>query len=93
MHLVRDRVTRFSKGYAFDEYKEERSVVRASRDANKLVVDQSELFVDFGQEKTPKGWIAHRLGRWAGGQEGVWSDAVRWEGQTLPQTHHTFLPP
>lgn len=38
LRLVRDIVTGFSKRYAFVEYKEERSVVRARRDANKLVV-------------------------------------------------------
>uniref|UniRef100_A0A8C6TUM2 U11/U12 small nuclear ribonucleoprotein 35 kDa protein n=1 Tax=Neogobius melanostomus TaxID=47308 RepID=A0A8C6TUM2_9GOBI len=62
LRLVRDIVTGFSKGYAFIEYKEERSVLKAWRDGNKLVVDQHEVFVDMEQERTLKGWVPRRLG-------------------------------
>ncbi|XP_028828627.1 U11/U12 small nuclear ribonucleoprotein 35 kDa protein isoform X2 [Denticeps clupeoides] len=82
LRLVRDIVTGFSKGYAFVEYKEERSVVRAQRDAFRLVVDQHELFVDFEQERTLKGWIPRRLGGGQGGKKE--SGQLRFGGRDRP---------
>ncbi|KAM4620264.1 U11/U12 small nuclear ribonucleoprotein 35 kDa protein [Polymixia lowei] len=82
LRLVRDIVTGFSKGYAFIEYKEERSIVRARRDANKLVVDQHELFVDFEQERTLKGWVPRRLGGGQGGKKE--SGQLRFGGKDRP---------
>lgn len=82
LRLVRDIVTGFSKGYAFIEYKEERSVVRARRDANKLVVDQHEVFVDFEQERTLKGWVPRRLGGGLGGKKE--SGQLRFGGRDRP---------
>ncbi|XP_036385788.1 U11/U12 small nuclear ribonucleoprotein 35 kDa protein [Megalops cyprinoides] len=91
LRLVRDVVTGFSKGYAFVEYKEERSVVRARRDANKLVVDQHELFVDFEQERTLKGWIPRRLGGGQGGKKE--SGQLRFGGRDRPFRKPLNLPP
>lgn len=82
LRLVRDIVTGFSKGYAFIEYKEERSVTRARRDANKLVVDQHEVFVDFEQERTLKGWVPRRLGGGLGGKKE--SGQLRFGGRDRP---------
>ncbi|XP_051256633.1 U11/U12 small nuclear ribonucleoprotein 35 kDa protein [Dicentrarchus labrax] len=82
LRLVRDIVTGFSKRYAFIEYKEERAVVRARRDANKLVVDQHELFVDFEQERTLKGWVPRRLGGGQGGKKE--SGQLRFGGRDRP---------
>lgn len=82
LRLVRDIVTGFSKRYAFVEYKEERSVVRARRDANKLVVDQQEVFVDFEQERTLKGWVPRRLGGGQGGKKE--SGQLRFGGRDRP---------
>ncbi|XP_068600841.1 U11/U12 small nuclear ribonucleoprotein 35 kDa protein [Brachionichthys hirsutus] len=82
LRLVRDIVTGFSKRYAFVEYKEQRSVVRARRDANKLLVDQHELFVDFEQERTLKGWIPRRLGGGQGGKKE--SGQLRFGGRDRP---------
>ncbi|KAK2828633.1 hypothetical protein Q5P01_019667 [Channa striata] len=82
LRLVRDIVTGFSKGYAFIEYKEERSVVRARRDANKLVVDQHEVFVDFEQERSLKGWVPRRLGGGQGGKKE--SGQLRFGGRDRP---------
>lgn len=82
LRLVRDTVTGFSKGYAFIEYKEERAVMRARRDANKLVVDQHELFVDFEQERTLKGWVPRRLGGGQGGKKE--SGQLRFGGRDRP---------
>lgn len=61
--LVRDLVTGFSKRYAFVEFEDEHSVSRAYREANKMELDGSELFVDYECERTLKGWIPRRLGR------------------------------
>lgn len=82
LRLVRDIVTGFSKGYAFIEYKEERAVVRARREANKVVVDQHELFVDFEQERTLKGWVPRRLGGGQGGKKE--SGQLRFGGKDRP---------
>ncbi|KAM8900395.1 U11/U12 small nuclear ribonucleoprotein 35 kDa protein [Spinachia spinachia] len=82
LRLVRDIVTGFSKGYAFIEYKEERSVVRARREANKLVVDQHEVFVDFEQERALKGWVPRRLGGGQGGKKE--SGQLRFGGRDRP---------
>lgn len=82
LRLARDIVTGFSKRYAFIEYKEERSVVRARRDANKLVVDQHEVFVDFEQERTLKGWVPRRLGGGQGGKKE--SGQLRFGGRDRP---------
>lgn len=82
LRLVRDIVTGFSKGYAFIEYKEERSIVRARRDASKLVVDQHEVFVDFEQERTLTGWVPRRLGGGQGGKKE--SGQLRFGGRDRP---------
>ncbi|KAM3869180.1 U11/U12 small nuclear ribonucleoprotein 35 kDa protein [Diretmus argenteus] len=82
LRLVRDIVTGLSKRYAFVEYKEERSVLRARRDASKLVVDQHELFVDFEQERTLKGWVPRRLGGGQGGKKE--SGQLRFGGKDRP---------
>ncbi|XP_028322885.1 U11/U12 small nuclear ribonucleoprotein 35 kDa protein [Gouania willdenowi] len=82
LRLVRDLVTGFSKGYAFIEYKEERSVSRARREANKLVVDQHEVFVDFEQERTLRGWVPRRMGGGLGGKKE--SGQLRFGGRDRP---------
>jgi len=82
LRLVRDIVTGFSKRYAFVEYNEERSIVRARREAYKLVVDQSEIFVDFEQERTLKGWVPRRLGGGQGGKKE--SGQLRFGGKDRP---------
>ena len=43
--------------------------MKAWRDANKMVVDQHELFVDFELERTLQGWIPRRLGGGLGGKK------------------------
>ncbi|XP_072302242.1 U11/U12 small nuclear ribonucleoprotein 35 kDa protein [Eucyclogobius newberryi] len=82
LRLARDIVTGFSKRYAFVEYKEERSVNRAWREADKLVLDQHELFVDMEQERTLKGWVPRRLGGGQGGNKG--SGQLRFGGRDRP---------
>ncbi|KAK3549618.1 hypothetical protein QTP86_005364 [Hemibagrus guttatus] len=90
LRLVRDAVTGFSKGYAFIEYKEERSLMRAWRDGNKMVVDQHELFVDFEQERTLQGWIPRRLGGGLGGKKE--SGQLRFGGRDRPFRRPINLP-
>ncbi|XP_023667887.1 U11/U12 small nuclear ribonucleoprotein 35 kDa protein [Paramormyrops kingsleyae] len=90
LRLVKDIVTGFSKGYAFLEYKEERSVVRARREANKLVVDQHEVFVDFEQERTLEGWIPRRKGGGQGGKKE--SGQLRFGGRDRPFRKPINLP-
>lgn len=82
LRLVRDVVTGFSKGYAFIEYKEERSLMKAWRDANKMVIDQHEIFVDFELERTLQGWIPRRLGGGLGGKKE--SGQLRFGGRDRP---------
>ncbi|KAL4658243.1 U11/U12 small nuclear ribonucleoprotein 35 kDa protein [Arapaima gigas] len=90
LRIVRDVVTGFSKGYAFIEYKDERSVTRARREANKLVVDQQELFVDFEQERTLEGWIPRRKGGGLGGKKE--SGQLRFGGRDRPFRKPISLP-
>ncbi|XP_070619174.1 U11/U12 small nuclear ribonucleoprotein 35 kDa protein [Erythrolamprus reginae] len=90
IRLVRDLVTGFSKGYAFIEYKEERALLKAHRDANKLVVDQREVFVDFELERTLKGWIPRRLGGGFGGKKE--SGQLRFGGRDRPFRKPINLP-
>ncbi|XP_010133564.1 PREDICTED: U11/U12 small nuclear ribonucleoprotein 35 kDa protein isoform X2 [Buceros rhinoceros silvestris] len=90
IRLVRDLVTGFSKGYAFIEYKEERALLKAHRDANRLVIDQHEIFVDFELERTLKGWIPRRLGGGFGGKKE--SGQLRFGGRDRPFRKPINLP-
>ncbi|KAM6423475.1 U11/U12 small nuclear ribonucleoprotein 35 kDa protein isoform 1-T3 [Liasis olivaceus] len=90
IRLVRDLVTGFSKGYAFIEYKEERALMKAHRDANKLIIDQREIFVDFELERTLKGWIPRRLGGGFGGKKE--SGQLRFGGRDRPFRKPINLP-
>ncbi|CAM5161993.1 unnamed protein product [Eretmochelys imbricata] len=90
IRLVRDLVTGCSKGYAFIEYKEERALLKAHRDANRLVIDQHEIFVDFELERTLKGWIPRRLGGGFGGKKE--SGQLRFGGRDRPFRKPINLP-
>ncbi|XP_015669152.1 U11/U12 small nuclear ribonucleoprotein 35 kDa protein [Protobothrops mucrosquamatus] len=90
IRLVRDLVSGFSKGYAFIEYKEERALLKAHRDANKLIIDQREIFVDFELERSLKGWIPRRLGGGFGGKKE--SGQLRFGGRDRPFRKPINLP-
>ncbi|XP_075399554.1 U11/U12 small nuclear ribonucleoprotein 35 kDa protein-like [Tenrec ecaudatus] len=90
LRLVRDLVTGFSKGYAFIEYKEERSLLNAYRDADGLVIDQHEIFVDYVLERTLKGWIPRRLEGGLGGKKE--SGQLRFGGRGRPFRKPINLP-
>ncbi|XP_036592650.1 U11/U12 small nuclear ribonucleoprotein 35 kDa protein [Trichosurus vulpecula] len=90
LRLVRDVVTGFSKHYAFIEYREERSLLKAYRDANGLVIDQHEIFVDYELERILKGWIPRRLGGGFGGKKE--SGQLRFGGRDRPFRKPINLP-
>lgn len=90
IRLVRDIITGFSKGYAFIEYKQENAIKKAYRDANKLVIDQNEIYVDYEQERMLKGWIPRRLGGGFGGKKE--SGQLRFGGRDRPFRKPINLP-
>ncbi|KAM4808949.1 U11/U12 small nuclear ribonucleoprotein 35 kDa protein [Rhinophrynus dorsalis] len=90
IRLVRDFITGFSKGYAFIEYKQENAIMKAHRDANKLVIDQREIFVDYELERNLKGWIPRRLGGGFGGKKE--SGQLRFGGRDRPFRKPINLP-
>ncbi|XP_053556482.1 U11/U12 small nuclear ribonucleoprotein 35 kDa protein [Bombina bombina] len=90
LRLVRDLVTGFSKGYAFIEYQKESAIIKAYRDANKLVIDKNEIFVDYELERRLKGWIPRRLGGGFGGKKE--SGQLRFGGRDRPFRKPINLP-
>ncbi|XP_075689988.1 U11/U12 small nuclear ribonucleoprotein 35 kDa protein isoform X2 [Rhinoderma darwinii] len=90
IRLVRDFITGFSKGYAFIEYKQEHAIKKAYRDANKLVIDQHEVFVDYELERNLKRWIPRRLGGGFGGKKE--SGQLRFGGRDRPFRKPINLP-
>ncbi|KAL5167693.1 U11/U12 small nuclear ribonucleoprotein [Glycine soja] len=67
LRLVRDIVTGASRGYAFVEYETEREMRRAYMDAHHLIVDDSEIIVDYNRQQLMPGWIP-RSGKKESGQ-------------------------
>lgn len=64
MRLIRDIITNFSRGYAFIEYETEKEAEHAVHRADKKVIDEKIIFVDFECERLLPGWIPRRLGNW-----------------------------
>jgi U11/U12 small nuclear ribonucleoprotein SNRNP35 len=69
IRLVRDIVTGHSRCYAFVEFNEERSAIRAERDGHLMEIDGREILVDFELERTLPGWVPRRLGGGFGGKK------------------------
>ena len=69
VRIVRDIITGHSRCYAFVEFKEERSAVRAERDGHGMEIDGHEVLVDFELERTLPGWIPRRFGGGFGGKK------------------------
>ncbi|KAM4051723.1 U11/U12 small nuclear ribonucleoprotein 35 kDa protein isoform 1-T2 [Anomaloglossus baeobatrachus] len=90
IRLIRDFITGFSKCYAFIEYKQEQAIKKAYRDANRLVIDQREVFVDFELERSLKGWVPRRLGGGFGGKKE--SGQLRFGGRDRPFRKPINLP-
>lgn len=82
LRLVRDIVTGYSRCYAFIEYEKSGSASRAERHADKMILDEKEIFVDFECERTMKGWIPRRLGGGIGGKKE--SGQLRFGGKDRP---------
>ena len=82
LRLVRDIVTGHSRCYAFIEYVKSSAASRAERSADKMILDEKEIFVDFECERTLKGWIPRRLGGGIGGKKE--SGQLRFGGKDRP---------
>lgn len=82
LRLVRDIVTGHSRCYAFIEYEKPSAATRAERHADKMILDDMEIFVDFECERTMKGWIPRRLGGGIGGKKE--SGQLRFGGKDRP---------
>ncbi|KAG5002439.1 hypothetical protein AAZX31_08G355400 [Glycine max] len=80
--LVRDIVTGASRGYAFVEYETEREMRRAYMDAHHLIVDDSEIIVDYNRQQLMPGWIPRRLGGGLSGKKE--SGQLRFGGKEKP---------
>ncbi|XP_057668478.1 U11/U12 small nuclear ribonucleoprotein 35 kDa protein-like [Diorhabda carinulata] len=80
--LVKDIVTGMPKGYAFIEYENESSAEDAYREANKMNIEGSVIFVDFECGRLLKGWKPRRLGGGFGGQKE--SGQLRFGGRDRP---------
>lgn len=62
LRLVRDIVTGRSKQYAFIEYKTSKMALNAYMCCKTLVLNDTEVFVDFECERILPGWKPRRLG-------------------------------
>ena len=82
LRLIRDIVTGHSRCYGFIEYEKPSAATRAERHADKMILDDMEIFVDFESERTMKGWIPRRLGGGIGGKKE--SGQLRFGGKDRP---------
>ncbi|KXS17419.1 RNA-binding domain-containing protein [Gonapodya prolifera JEL478] len=62
VHLVTDKLTGKSRGYAFVEFRRERDFAAAYRDADGMKIDGRRVMVDIERGRTVKGWRPRRLG-------------------------------
>jgi len=82
MRLVRDVVTKKSRGYAFVEYEHEKDFVQAYTRMNKAVIDGCSILVEYERERVMKGWKPRRLGGGLGGRKE--SGQLRFGGRDRP---------
>jgi U11/U12 small nuclear ribonucleoprotein SNRNP35 len=82
LRLIRDIVTGYSKGYAFVTYDNKKSFERAWRDANKILIDGSQILVDHERERVMRGWVPRRLGGGLSGKKE--SGQLRFGGRDKP---------
>ncbi|XP_050435473.1 U11/U12 small nuclear ribonucleoprotein 35 kDa protein-like isoform X1 [Adelges cooleyi] len=69
LRLVKDIVTGMSKRYAFIEYKTPEMALNAYKKCNSLVLNNSEILVDFECGRLLPGWKPRRLGGGFGGKK------------------------
>lgn len=67
--LVRDVITGFSRGYAFVEYIDKKSVVKAVDGNYNITLHNSKLLLDYEHGRTLKNWVPRRLGGGFGGKK------------------------
>jgi len=60
--VVRNIVTGESKGYAFVEFEEEKSAKEAYKHANRSLILNRPILVDYERSRTMEGWVPRRLG-------------------------------
>ncbi|KAK4516463.1 Oxysterol-binding protein 4 [Mucor velutinosus] len=67
--VVRNQVTGLSQGYGFVSFKLEKDARRAYKEANRSVLDDHVILVDFERSRVMKDWIPRRLGGGFGGKK------------------------
>lgn len=82
IRLVRDIVTKVSKGYAFVEYHHRCDFERALEDAHHRLLDGRKLLVDYERSRLMPGWKPRRLGGGLGGRKE--SGQLRFGGREYP---------
>jgi len=82
LRLVRNVVTQSSRRYAFIEYEHECGFERAYNRAHRLMLDGSQIIVDFERERLMTGWKPRRLGGGLGGKKE--SGQLRFGGRDRP---------
>ena len=82
LRLVRDLVTGFSRCYGFIEYSDHHIAYDAQKHADKTILDEKEIYVDFECERTLKGWVPRRLGGGIAGKKE--SGQLRFGGKNRP---------
>ncbi|EPS72263.1 hypothetical protein M569_02496, partial [Genlisea aurea] len=82
LQLVRHIVTGASRGYAFVEFKTEKEMRRAYKEAHHTFIDDSEIIVDYNRQQLMPGWIPRRLGGGLGGKKE--SGQLRFGGRERP---------
>lgn len=69
IHLIKDIVTGYSKGYCFVEYRKERDAEYAMRESTGLQINGCPVLVDWEAGHRVKGWVPRRLGGGWGGRK------------------------
>lgn len=82
LRLVRDKVTGYSRGYAFITFERSYAFRHAYLDAHHLIIDGRQIIVDFERERICEGWIPRRLGGGLGGRKE--SGQLRFGGREKP---------
>ncbi|CAG8599977.1 62_t:CDS:2 [Paraglomus occultum] len=58
-----------SRGYAFIEYTHEKSCQDAYKNANRMILDDKQILVDYERSRIMQGWVPRRLGGGFGGRK------------------------
>ena len=91
VHLVRDVVTGFSRGYAFVEFYDARTTKDVCRQASGMQLGGRQLLVELECERSLAGWVPRRLGGGFGGRKEA--GQLRFGGHDRPFRKPIFVPP